>query len=340
MEIEEIKNIVKEHYNLDIISMEKIKNVYKISANSMNYCLKVIKYDLGHFIFIISAIKHLQKNNFKSTPEIISDKYGKAYIEVGSYLAYLTDWIEARECNYDNPIDIYTAVTKLAELHLSSEGFLITNEMKPRIGWFKWPQTFITRSDEILDFKEKIGNKDKKTDFDEMYLEIMDEELERAELAVIDLENSDYFFQMDSEIQKRGFCHHDFAHHNVLISREKEVNIIDFDYCILDSHLHDLASIIIRKMKNGKWGMANAAYILDCYNSVYKIENSDLPIIASFIEFPQEYWQLGIQYYWEKQTWGEKYFNTKLMKIKEDREDRQIFVNELMSYKYRRGNNG
>lgn len=340
MEIEEIKNTVKEHYSLNISGMEKIKNVYKINANSMNYCLKVIKYDLGHFIFIINAIKHLQKKGFKSTPEIIWDKYGREYIELGTYLAYLTHWIDARECNYDNPIDIYTAVTKLGELHLSSEGFNVTKEMKPRIGWFKWTQTFKTRADEILDFKGIIDKKGEKTEFDEMYLEIMEEELERASLSIMDLENTDYFFEMDKEIQKRGFCHHDFAHHNVLISDSMEVNIIDFDYCILDTHLHDLASIIIRRMKNGKWSMENAIYILDCYNSVYKIQDSDLPIIASFIEFPQEYWQLGIQYYWEKQTWGEEYFKNKLVKIKEDREDRQEFVQELMSYKYGRIKNG
>ena len=340
MEIEEIEDIVNEHYNLHISGMEKIKNVYKIKANSMNYCLKVIKYDLGHFIFIISAIKHLQRNGFKSTPEIIMDKYGKEYIELGTNLAYLTDWIDARESNYDNPIDIYTAVSKLAELHLSSEGFNVTKEMNPRIGWFKWAQTFKTRRDEIIDFKGRIENKGKKTEFDDLYLEIMEEELERAKISIINLENSDYFFQMDREIQKRGFCHHDFAHHNVLISDENAVNVIDFDYCILDSHLHDLASIIIRRMKNGKWSMANATYILDCYNSVYKVDNSDLAIMAGFIEFPQEYWQIGIQYYWERKASGEEYFKDKLMKIKEDREERQEFVYELMNYKYGRGNNG
>lgn len=33
--------------------------------------------------------------------------------------------------------------------------FYITEYMKPRIGWFKWPKTFETRKDEILDFKKK-----------------------------------------------------------------------------------------------------------------------------------------------------------------------------------------
>ena len=340
MEIEEVKKIVGDRYSLNISGMEKIKNVYKIEANSINYCLKVIKYDLGHFIFIINAIKHLQKSGFKSIPEIIPDRDGKEYIELGGFLAYLTNWVEARECNYDNPIDIKTAAVKLGELHLSSEGFNVTKEMNPRIGWLKWPQNFRTRTDEILDFKKRIDKKHKKTEFDEMYLEIMDDELERAKMSVLDLESSDYYFQMLREMKKKGFCHHDFAHHNVLISEETKVNIIDFDYCILDTHLHDLASLLIRRMKNGKWSMANASYILDCYNSVYKIEDTDLPIIASFIEFPQGYWQVGLQYYWEKQAWGEEYFLSKLLKIKEDSEDRQEFIYELMNYKYGRGNNG
>ena len=47
---------------------------------------------------------------------------------------------------------------------------------------------------------------------------------------------------MDKEFLKR-FCHHDFAHHNLLIDKQGEINVIDFDYCILDSHIHDLASL-------------------------------------------------------------------------------------------------
>lgn len=54
---------------------------------------------------------------------------------------------------------------------------------------------------------------------------------------------------MDKEVMKMGFCHHDYAHHNILVDDKNELNIIDFDYCILDSHLHDLASLLIRAMK-------------------------------------------------------------------------------------------
>lgn len=45
------------------------------------------------------------------------------------------------------------------------------------------------------------------------------------------------------------FCHHDYANHNILIDSENQIYIIDFDYCMLDTKLHDLASILIRVMK-------------------------------------------------------------------------------------------
>ena len=66
---------------------------------------------------------------------------------------------------------------------------------------------------------------------------------------------------MEKEVLKRSFCHHDYAHHNILVDTNKKINIIDFDYCMLDSHLHDLCSLLIRTMKDGKWEKEKADLI-------------------------------------------------------------------------------
>jgi len=59
--------------------------------------------------------------------------------------------------------------------------------------------------------------------------------------------------------------------------------------------------------------------------------------MAAFMEFPQDYWQVGIQYYWEMQNWEEKVFVNKLKKIKEDLEDKEDFINEFKAYKLNGG---
>ena len=330
-----VKNVIESKYNLKVNALEKIKNVYKVQTADRDYCLKVIKYNTNHFLFIIGAIKHLQNNGFEKIPEIIKNKNGMEYIMIENNHAYLTPWVNARECNYDNPIDIKTATWKLAELHKKSVGFQVDGRMQPRIGWFKWIENYITRSNEILDFKRRIENKPNMSEFDYLYLDAMDEQLEICEKAVMNLNESKYLEKMQWEMVKRGFCHHDYAHHNVLIEADGQVDIIDFDYCMLDSHLHDLSSLMIRRMKNGKWDMRNALFILDAYNSIYKLDKDDIPIMAAFMEFPQDYWQVGIQYYWERQPWEEEYFVSKLRKLLGDRMEREEFIEEFRVFKYK-----
>ncbi|AJA46338.1 spore coat protein, CotS family [Clostridium pasteurianum DSM 525 = ATCC 6013] len=334
MQTEAIIKLIMDNYEIGVDKVTKIKNVYKLEGKSEKYCLKIVHYEYGHFLFILEAMKHLINRGFNNVLKIIKNREGKEYIKFGENYAYLTKWAIARECNYDNPLDLVLASSTLASLHKKSEGFVVTKEMHPRYNWLKWPEVFTTRIDEMLDFNDRIQKKDNKTEFDYRYKDVIDKEINRANRSIMNLNKTDYCHKMKTEMKKNGYCHHDFAHHNVLIDKEQEVVIIDFDYCILDTHLHDLSSLLIRKMKNGKWDMDNALYVLDAYNSIYSIEKSDIPVMTAFMEFPQDFWQVGIQYYWEKQPWGEEFFLNKLKKIELDIDERQEFLEKFRNLDY------
>jgi len=66
--------------------------------------------------------------------------------------------------------------------------------------------------------------------------------------------------------------------------------------------------------------------ILDSYKENFKVESDEIPIIREFIRFPQAFWQLGIQAYWEQQSWGKDIFLNKLEKYLDDHEDREDFI--------------
>jgi len=336
LEIDQLKEIVQDSYSICIKDIQKIKNVYKIRSEKRVYCLKIINYEFKHFLFIVGAIKHLQRNGFQSIPEIIKTMDNHEYITLEKKHAYLTPWVDARECNYDDPLDIKLCSSKLAQLHIKSLDFKVTPDMKPRIAWLKWIETFKTRQDEILDFKRRIKEKEKINGFDINYLNIMDEELSRSISSINNLCKSDYINKMKEEIKHRGFCHHDYAHHNVLMEKGGGMSIIDFDYCILDTHLHDLSSLLLRRMKGGKWSIENALFIMDEYNATNVIYKSDIEVMAAFMEFPQEYWQIGIQCYWEKRIKGEEFFIKKLNKMHEDEACKQIFIEKFRKINYGR----
>lgn len=328
MDNNKIGEAIEYNYNLKINNVEKFRGSYKIEAQDGTYALKIINYEFSHFIFILSAINHLQKKGFSTIPEILLNRYGKQYILLDGKYAYLTRWIISRTSNYDNPIELSMVAKKLGELHSCSTGFNLTRDMKPRIGWHSWIRVFNTRCDEILDFKNRINQKAYKSEFDYIYLNRISEEILRGYEAIEGLKNSKYLSLMNEEIMRRGFCHHDYAHHNVLVDDKGEINIIDFDYCILDTHIHDLSSLLIRTMKYGKWSSEKADLIINNYCFKNYVSDDELEVMKFFIKFPQSFWQIGLQYYWEQQPWGEEFFINKINKYLDDIEDREEFLEQ------------
>ena len=330
MEISYIKNEIQDKYLIEIETIEKVKNSYKIKTKDGDYGIKVIKYQYPHFYFILSAIKHLRTRGFKKMPEIINTKDNLEYISLGNNFSYLNKWIDSKSCNYKNFSDLKLASETLGELHRCSEGFTLRHNMRPRIAWFSWIKVFETRCDEILDFKRRIYQKAYKSQFDETYLHAIDEEIERGKRAIDEIRSNRYIELMNKEVLKRGFCHHDYAHHNVLINKSKEINVIDFDYCILDTHIHDLASLLIRAMKDGEWNEEISDVILNSYANTHSLFDDELRLMKGFIRFPQGFWQIGLQYYWEQQPWGEEFLINKLNKYLNDRDNREKFLQNFI----------
>lgn len=331
MDILEVKNIIENNYLLKVVTVEKVKNTFKIKSENGDYCIKIIKYDFAHFKFILAAINHLQKREFKKIPKIIKTKDNSDFIKIRDNYAYLTKWINSRVSNYDDKEELAKVSEKLGEFHKCSEGFIINKDMNPRIGWFSWINVLETRCNEILDFKNRIDQKAYKSNFDKIYLEAMNSELQRGKRAIEDLKTDRYINIMEKEVMKLGFCHHDFAHHNVLIDTNEEINIIDFDYCILDTHLHDLSSLMIRVMKNGNWNCEDANLIIKNYSKSNNVYDEELNLMKSFIRFPQEFWQRGLQYYWEQQPWGEEFIESKILKYLEDVEKKEEFIESFFN---------
>ncbi|WP_300382569.1 CotS family spore coat protein [Clostridium sp.] len=325
-----IKNEIQLNYSMNIDSIEKVKNSYKIETNKGCYGIKVIKYRFSHFYFIYSAIEHLQKRGFNNIPKILKTKNEEGFIKLGNNYAYLNEWIDCRNTDYKSKDELSLVSRKLGELHKCSEGFNINRNMKPRIGWYSWIKVFETRCEEILDFKKRIFQKTYKSEFDLIYLDALEEEIERGKKAISELKEFNYYEQMDKEVFKRGFCHHDYAYHNVLIDKKGELNVIDFDYCILDTHIHDIGSLLIRSMKDGRWNKDTAKLIIDNYSLTNNISKDQLKLMKAFIGFPQGFWQIGLQYYWEQQPWGEEFLIKKINKYLDDRKARERFLEDFI----------
>ena len=57
-------------------------------------------------------------------------------------------------------------------------------------------------------------------------------------------------------------------------------------------------------MKDGNWKKEVSNVVINNYLKTYSISEEELRVIIAFMRFPQGFWQIGLQYYWEQQPWG------------------------------------
>ncbi len=327
----DLKRLVEKNYDITVLNILKYKNVYKIIGVEGDFCLKQFKYDFYRLKHVLEVFKYLIDENFENVLDIIPAFSGEKYVELNNIYFYMTKWIESRELNYSNTYDIIRASQHIAKFHNYSEGFVPNYKIEADIRWGKWIDIFNKKINDILKFKQIIEEKNEKSIFDKIYLKNLDENIKLGNQSIENLKKYNYE-NIISEHENKGYiCHHDLANHNILIDCHNKIYFIDFDYVILDSFLHDLSSFINRVLKYGRWTTDKFNIIIDSYKDVKDISKNEISLALSFMLFPNDFWQLGIQYYYENITWTSEKFLKRLTRFENDKKSKNEFILNMIS---------
>lgn len=321
---------IEESYGFRISSMESIRSIYKITTDRGEKCLKKAHMSPSNFSFLNSVIEYLLKKGFKNVIPYNKTLDGSICVSEDKYIYYVMDWIEAREARFKQADELKAIIKTAAEFHKASEGYTVLENTSPRIWYGKWPEKFEKKRRELLAFRQCIEEKEVSDEFDEIYTKDLTFYWEQGKESIEKLKQSAYEDISNKSKLRGDICHHDMANHNFLITPQNNVFIIDFDYCILDTRLHDISSLVIRNMRYGVWDLTRAYNILSEYDKWYTISRNELEVIKAFMTFPQDFWQIGLQYYIEKQPWTMELFLTRLNRIVDDKDKRLKFLNEFL----------
>jgi CotS family spore coat protein len=322
---------IEERYGFKIHSMDQIKNIYKAETDKGVKCIKKAHMSPSYFMFMYSAVNHLHENGFEFAIPYNTCLDGSICVEDDKYIYYVVDWIESRECKFKNQEDLKAIIKTAADFHNATAGYKAPEGSKPRCFYNKWTTKFTRKCIELLEFSKCIEEKEYMDEFDEIFAKNLTFFWNQGRES-IELLNKSAYSKISLLSQERGeFCHHDMANHNFLRSNNDKIYMIDFDYCIMDTRLHDVASIVLRNMRHGVWDISKAYFILNEYSRYYALSDEDLGVIKAFMVYPQDFWQVGLQYYVEHQPWEMDYFLTRLNRVIADKEIRLKFLNEILA---------
>ncbi|MFD2169015.1 CotS family spore coat protein [Tumebacillus lipolyticus] len=315
---------VLEAYPLEVTQAIPVRKVVRLLTPKGEYALKKFKLSADELSFSLAAMRHVREKGFP-VPRVLTTSAGESFVKGDEGYYFVMEWMTGRESKYDHALDLAIASRGLAKFHDASQGFwppLCAGKEQ----WGTWTGHFLERIEELRNWMvlAELGG----TVFDRMFAEEAAYCIQEASRSVELLFSSRYEEITKEERERMGFCHHDYAHHNVLISGDQHVSLIDFDYALCDIRAHDLASLILRNMKSVKWDSRTAYFIVKSYFELAEPQEGEERLLHAMMRFPQDFYEAGYFHYVTKNRPNE-FLEGKLRKWIGQKARRERFMNEF-----------
>jgi CotS family spore coat protein len=174
-----------------------------------------------------------------------------------------------------------------------------------------WPRRWRRKREEIALFAAWARASARPGAFDREYARLAPEWLRAADQALAELEASPYRALSGAGRRRGGLCHHNLAHHNVLLTPDG-LALVDFNHALADLGVHDLANLLRRLLRLVGWDPTPGLACLEAYRTVAGFGPADLALLRPLLRFPEEGWQIGRQYYVEQLRWPKERFLAQL----------------------------
>lgn len=313
-----------EEFNLKVVDLIPIRKVFYLSTDKGDKILKRIDCTLDEFQFIVKALEYVSKS-FKYIMNFQDSTDNKKYVYWKGQYYCVMDKIEGRECEFSNPVDLAISARGIGKLHEASEGFRYKTSNKNICG--NLIKSIMRKKEEILFFKRIVNLYERRSEFDDIFLKNVDMYIKKIDNCV-QFFNKTSYYKLCSEEDKIVLCHHDLAHHNIMINNDKAY-FIDFDLSVIDLKVHDLCNFINKVTKNFSFDIEKARLILDNYCSVNTLNKNEIKVLFGMITFPEDFYDICKDYYSKRKDWDESIFLSRLKRKIHFESDREDFLNEF-----------
>jgi CotS family spore coat protein len=316
-------------YGFTITNAEPFRSVWRLTTNVGFKYLKRSKLTPVELQFISEALEFLVSRDFHQVPRFMLNRSGQPYFANETGLFIITDWYFSQELDFTILMDLKQASALLAEFHQKSAGFIPRGTDCDRVVWRNWPSKLAKRIEQLRDFRSLALAGKETSAFCRLYLRHFEPYYREARNSYEMLLRSPYEEVAAVDSEQKSFCHHDYSGRNLLRTFEDRLILVDFDYCLSDIRIHDLMNLMVHNLKHTGWNSSLARFILKEYHQTGHLTQEELEVMHVLLHWPQDFWQVGLQYFYEKLPWPKERFLKKLESKVDSRLARERFLREF-----------
>lgn len=269
-----------------------------------------------------ALLRHVQEMGFKNVENILKNKEQELLTQDQDGCFYiLKTYFDGRECNVRDMDECRQAVKVLAKLHNASSMEDVAAEGgAPHFAYMD----FEKHNKELRRVRKYLKDRGQKTDF-EIFLK----------------SNYDYFFNLALQIteelrafgredKRRFVCHGDYQYHNILVCGD-EMNLVNFEKCVIDSPVRDLYLFMRKLLEKGNWSESIGFDLVNSYDKVRPMEKEEFSQLYYRLAYPEKFWKIVNFYYNSGKAWIPGKNLEKLKRVTEQEKDKQAFLEKFKS---------
>jgi CotS family spore coat protein len=315
-------------YGMEISHARRHRKVWQLDTSAGPKYLKQTGLLPADLRFILEVSEHLKRHSFPQISRFLLTRSGEPFALIQDKIYVVTDWFFGTELDFRILMDVKQAAAFLAAFHICSRGFE-PSQAGYRTVWLDWPEKLENRLKELVEFRKNAWAEKETSAFSRLFLRYFEPFYRQANLSYQRFLASPYPQVARETAKMRCFCHHDYSGRNLIRTYDNHLILVDFDYCLRDIRVHDLINLLIRNLKHNNWETGLSRFILSEYHRVYPLTPEELEVIHVLICWPQDFWQVGLQYYREKLPWPERRFLKKLERKIDQRFHKSKFLTEF-----------
>jgi len=306
-------------YPYHVTRMSRVRGGLWCRCEEGDFFLKEYAGGKTRLAFLRRVLEELEKQEMRvdtlvrtiEGEEYSQDTYGKNYT--------LRKWFLDPECDPKNPGQVMAGAEALGRLTKALLGLSETMEIGD-----KQPSDFLfqvqRKNREMKSISNLIAKKRQKNEFD----------MEFSRLFLTYYEQGQKVQALEEEWNtsdgvRRGLCHRDFTHHNVLVG-ENGVSLIRFDNLGWDSILSDVALYIRKIMEKNSYSQVLCRELLGMLQEVLPLNDAEKKQLYLRLAFPSRFLKVANHYAATRKNHITLRDLEKLKSLKKQEEERLSFL--------------
>lgn len=319
----DLKLLIENLYGLEVRNMQEGDRGILVYTDRGIKRLKGTESDEAKILFSASAYEHVYNNGFRQISCINRTLNGSCHMKYDKNNYILQDFTKGRVYEANTAEAAAVAGKALAELHKAGEYFIPAPGSRARVDWGKWMEKFKANSISLKKYKELICLKEKKSEIDKMFLENIDEFLEKMQYAHGLLKESGYLDKVRQSMSCNQITHGEFKKHAIFEGDPEGVFITNFEECSYDICEFDIATLL--ESFSGKSKDELAAAAAEAYSDVKPLDEGSMKIIKAFLIYPKRFFKVSESIYGRRKNYNEIELAHKLARsIKREKKKEEV----------------